>query len=79
MKVDIPSFSGNLDIESFLDWIYEVDKFFDMASHGETSQICGVQAQGRSSRMVGSIASLTKASRKATCDDMEAHGVIFTR
>ena len=31
MNVDIPSFSKNLDIESFLDWIYEVDKFFDMA------------------------------------------------
>ena len=31
MKVDIPSFSENLDIKSFLDWIYEVDKFFDMA------------------------------------------------
>ena len=31
MKVDIPSFSENLDIESFLDWIYEVDKFFDIA------------------------------------------------
>ena len=31
MKVDILSFSGNLDIESFLDWIYEVDKFFDIA------------------------------------------------
>ena len=31
MKVDISSFSENLDIEFFLNWIYEVDKFFDMA------------------------------------------------
>ena len=31
MKVDIPSFSENLDIKSFLNWIYEEDKFFDMA------------------------------------------------
>jgi len=31
MKIDILSFSRNLDIKSFLDWIYEVDKFFDMA------------------------------------------------
>ena len=31
MKVDILSFSGKFDIKSFLDWIYEVDKFFDMA------------------------------------------------
>ena len=31
MKVEIPSFSGNLDIELFLDWIYEVDTLFDMA------------------------------------------------
>ena len=30
MKVEISSFSKNLDIESFLDWIYKVDKFFDM-------------------------------------------------
>ena len=28
MKVEIPC--GNFDIESFLDYIYEVDKFFDM-------------------------------------------------
>ena len=27
----IPSFSVNNDFDSFLDWIYEVDKFFDMA------------------------------------------------
>ena len=30
MKVEISSFSRNLDIESFLNWIYEVEKFFDM-------------------------------------------------
>ena len=30
MKVNIPYFSENLDIESFLDWIYELEKFFDM-------------------------------------------------
>ena len=30
MKVKISSFSGNLDIKS-LDWVYEVEKFFDMA------------------------------------------------
>jgi len=31
MKVEIPFFSENFEIESFLDWIYEVEKFFDMA------------------------------------------------
>jgi len=66
MKVDIPFFSENLDIESFLDWIYKVGKFFDM-----TSQICGVQTQQRIICMVRSIANLTKVSKRVTRDDME--------
>jgi len=31
MKIEIPSFSGNFDIKSFLDRVYEVEKFFNMA------------------------------------------------
>ena len=32
MKIEILSFSENLDIESFLDWVYEVENSFDMAT-----------------------------------------------
>jgi len=39
MKIEIPSFSGNLDIEIFLDWVYEVKKFFDVAYVPEEKHI----------------------------------------
>ena len=29
LKVDIPYFSGNLNIEDFIDWLADIDKFFD--------------------------------------------------
>jgi len=31
IKIEISSFRGNLNIESFLNWVYEVDKFFNLA------------------------------------------------
>ena len=39
MKIEISSFSENHDIESFLDWVYEVEKFFDMAYIPEEKHI----------------------------------------
>ena len=39
MKIEIPSFSRNLDIESFLDLVYEVENFFDMSYIPEKKRV----------------------------------------
>jgi len=39
MKLEIPSFIENLDMEFFLEWVYEVEKFFDMTYVFEEKQV----------------------------------------
>jgi len=67
MKVEIPYFSRNLDVESFLDWIYEVEKFFDMTCVPAEKQVKFVTYKLK--RGAGRIMGRTnhrKTSRKAT-------------
>lgn len=39
MWVDLPSFNGHLHIEEFLDWISEVEKFFDYMNIAEGHKV----------------------------------------
>ena len=39
LKVDIPYFSGNLNLEDFNDWIVDIDKFFDYTGVPEKKRV----------------------------------------
>ena len=40
MKVELPSFNGNVSIEEYLDWVSEVEKFFDYMDTADDKQVC---------------------------------------
>ena len=40
MKLELPSFNGNVPIEEFLDWVSEVEKFFDYMGTVDDKQVC---------------------------------------
>ena len=39
MKVDLPTFNGRMDMEKFLDWVKNVEKFFDYANTLEHKKV----------------------------------------
>ena len=40
IKVKLPSFNGNVSIEEYLDWVSEMEKFFDYMSIADDKQLC---------------------------------------
>ena len=40
MKVELPSFNGNVSIEEYLDWVSEVERFFDYIGTADDKQLC---------------------------------------
>ena len=79
MKVNIPSFSENLDIKFFLDWICEVDKFFDMAYVSLEKQVKFVAYKLKGGAAAWWDQLQVSRTRKATCCDIEACKATLTR
>ena len=52
MKVELPSFNGNVSIEEYLDWVSEMEKFFDYIGTADDKQVCLVENEKINGRSV---------------------------
>ena len=59
MKIDLQSFNEHLHIKDFLDWIMEVERFFDyMSIPRSKGEVSSLQVQRWSLSLVGTITDL---------------------
>ena len=40
MKVELPSINGNVSVEKYMDWVSEVEKYFDYMGTSNDKQVC---------------------------------------
>ena len=80
MKIEIPSFNENLDIKSFLNWVYEVEKFLEMAYVPKEKHVKFMTYKlTEEQRMVRPNTNHKETPRQATRDNLETHETTPTR